>query len=347
MMKRRWPTVAVVIPNHSRVQELLQAVSSVAMQRYEGDVRSYVVYRPRAGIEEVLSGLQGVIALPSANETGRNSIAVKRNIGLQACTEDLVAFLDDDDIWHPLKLLTQVNALQDQGNTLAVCSRPIYFSGRPTWTQQSIAKGFRDLSIYQIVSGRFVGTSSLLVNGEIARQLQFDERPDWLALEDYDFKIRLSQLCVVRQIHGKMTAYRSDNDSVSVEERRYTLLRALSVLAASAERDAKKLWSQQVVAFRLLVVSAFGGFGSIQEFHGSTDPAAEEFMERVLDGRLFGRLDALLFRMVRTGWRRGWTARPLRFVMGAVRAGAIWILRKGRSEPYFSSSTIVPGLDDC
>ncbi len=327
-MKRRWPTVAVVIPNHSRVQELLEAVSSVAMQRYEGTVRSYVVYRPRAGIEEVLSGLQGVVALPSADEIGRNSIAVKRNIGLQACTEELVAFLDDDDVWHPLKLLIQVNALQNQGSNIAVCSRPIYFSSSPIWTKKSIDKRFRDLSTYQVVSGGSVGTSSLLVDGETARQLQFDERPDWLALEDYDFKIRLAQRCIIRRVQGKMTAYRSDNRSVSVEESRYTLLRALSVLAASAERDINKR-GPQVVALRLLIVSAFGGFGSIQESHGSTDPASEEILERVLDGRLFGRLDTLLSRTVRTGWRRGWTARPLRFVIRAMRSGATRILRKG------------------
>lgn len=78
---------------------------------------------------------------------------------------------------------------------------------------------------------------------------------------------------------------------------------------------------------RLLFVSAFGGFGSVQEFHGSEDAEAEEFLDGILDGRLFGRLDPLVGRLVKRGWRRGWVARPVRRVLGAFRGVAVGIVR--------------------
>jgi hypothetical protein len=327
---RQWPSIGVVIPNHDRLYELVDAVDSVFAQRYDGHVTVYVVFRPRLAIRE-LAGRFGtdVVMVPSAGEAGLNSISVKRNLGLSASHEDLVAFLDDDDIWHPGKLAAQVEAFLAGGKVAAVCTRASYFSGRPTWGHGVEVRGHCDRSNHYVISGRRFGTSSLLVDGATARALRFDERPEWLALEDYDFKIRLSHNGLMRELKGKYTAYRSDNASVSIVQGRHTLLRAVSVLAESAGRDPAR-FSQQLVGSRLLVVSAFGGFGSVQEFHGSEDAEAEKFLDGILDGRLFGRLDPLVGRLVKGGWRRGWVARPARRVLGALRRVAAGIVRLTR-----------------
>jgi len=324
------PSVAVIIPNHDRVTELQEAVDSVGLQDYRGQITIYVVYRYRPGIETVLSVLPvKVVPVVSSDESGRNSIAVKRNLGLDAGTEDLVAFLDDDDIWHSGKLSAQVAVFQRSTTAVAVGSRPCYFSDRPMWRSLTSDGSFRECSRRQVISGRYFGTSSLLVDGAAARELRFDERPDWLALEDYDFKIRLSQLGLMREVRGRYTAYRKNSASISVDERRHTLLRAVSVLAESAGRDPAR-FSQQLVASKLLLVSAFGGFGSIQEFHGSEDAEAEMFLDGILDGRLFGRLDPLVGRLVKGGWRRGWVARPVRRVLGALKGVAAGLVRLTR-----------------
>lgn len=316
--------MGVVVPNHSRMHELGEAIASVEAQEYDGKVCIYVVYRERPGVDDLLSTFGGVVAIPATGEEGRNSIAVKRNIGLSATTEDLVAFLDDDDVWHPHKLTAQVQAFQE--GVVAVGTRPTYFTRHPEWRVGGGDAEFRDRTSSQVVSGKYFGTSSLLVDGEVARQLRFDERPEWLALEDYDFKIRLSQVGTMRELNGRYTAYRANDSSVSLDERRHTLLRAVSVLAASAERDRPSL-SQKVVALWLLVVSAFGGFGDVQEFHGSEDDEAEQFLSRTLDSRLFGRFDPQVFRLVRTGWRRGWKGWPVRPTVKAARGMATVLVR--------------------
>lgn len=328
MLSERWPSVGVVVPNHSRMHELGEAIASVEAQEYAGKVCIYVVYRERPGVDDLLSTFGGVVAIPATGEEGRNSIAVKRNIGLSATTEDLVAFLDDDDVWHPRKLTAQVQAFQE--GVVAVGTRPTYFTECPNLGVWSDEDGFRDRTRHHVMSGRSFGTSSLLVAGATGRRLRFDERPEWLALEDYDFKIRLSSIGLMRELKGRYTAYRANNVSVSADESRHTLLRAVSVLAESAGQGSAR-FSQQLVASRLLIVSAFGGFGSIQEFHGSADAIAEDFLDGILDGRLFGRLDRLVGRLVKGGWRRGWVARPVRRVLGALRGVAAGILRLMRS----------------
>jgi glycosyltransferase involved in cell wall biosynthesis len=330
MLGKRWPSVGVVVPNHSRTDELREAIASVKAQEYEGKVCVYVVYRERPGIGDLLFAFGDVVALPSTGEAGRNSISVKRNIGLAATTEDFVAFLDDDDIWHPHKLTAQVQAFQRGGDVVAVSTRPTYFTECLNWGARSGDDGFRDRTRHHVLSGRSIGTSSLLVAGATARRLRFDERPEWLAVEDYDFKIRLSHIGSMRELKGRYTAYRANNASVAVDERRHTLLRAVSVLAESAGRDPAR-FSQQLVASKLLLVSAFGGFGSVQELHGSEDAEAEKFLDGILDGRLFGRLDPLVGRLVKGGWRRGWAARPVRRVLGALRGVAAGLVRLTRS----------------
>ena len=329
-MNGPWPSVGVVIPNHERLQELLEAIASVKEQRYKGHICVYVVFQERPGVSNILSSLRHVVAIPYCDEEGKNPIAAKRNAGLSASTEDLVAFLDDDDIWHPLKLAAQVVALQADDSVSAIGTRATYFSGQPRWNYLSGGKGLRDRTVHRVISGRYIGTSSLLVGGETARRLRFDERPEWIGVEDYDFKIRLSHIGPIRELKGRYTAYRADNASASLEERQLFLLRAVSVLATSVERDSTRIF-QQLLALRFLLISALGGYGAVQEFHGSYCQEAEELLDQVLDGRLYGRLDPLVRHVVKTGWRRGWTAGPMRHIARTLRKVVVWLVRMARS----------------
>ena len=306
-MNRHWPSVGVIIPNHNRVDELCQAVASVEAQQYKGTIRIYIVYQERPGIADTLLTLGNVRTLPFCDEDGKNPLAAKMNIAIDTSTEDLIALLDDDDVWHPLKLKMQVEAFTASRRSLAVCTRLLDFSEQPRWNVLSGNEGYHDCSRYQIAIGRHVGKSSLLIDGPTARTLRFDERPEWFGVSDLDFKLRLSRLGGIRELIGKYTGYRIGGISGAES----TLLRAVNVLAAAAERNTPRL-SERLAAIRLLLISTFGDYAPISESHGCIDQAREDFLERTLDGRLFGRIDPLVFRVVRMGWRKGWRARPVR-----------------------------------
>ncbi|SVD85510.1 uncharacterized protein METZ01_LOCUS438364, partial [marine metagenome] len=48
------PSVGVIVPNHDRIDQLVEAVESVQDQTYTGRVQTYVVYRPRPEFDQVL-----------------------------------------------------------------------------------------------------------------------------------------------------------------------------------------------------------------------------------------------------------------------------------------------------
>ena len=99
--------VAVIIPTTGRTS-VLDAVSSVAGQSTKA--REIIVVfdgsedDPRT---EVLRGLppEVTLAFTGRRSNGNNA----RNIGVATASSDLVAFLDDDDVWHRHKLAEQLH----------------------------------------------------------------------------------------------------------------------------------------------------------------------------------------------------------------------------------------------
>ena len=324
------PSVGVIVPNHDRLKELVEAVGSVCGQIYTGRVQIYVVYRPRPEFEPFQGCFSDSVRLvPSTDESGRNSIAVKRNLGLAETTEDLVAFLDDDDLWHPEKLAVQVEVFLKEEGLAAVGTRALYFDRTRIW-RLSLSRRRRIRSRHRVVSGRSFGTSSILVDGPLARRLRFDERPEWLALEDYDFKIRLSENGEMCEVADRLTAYRYGTPSVYDHTQRETLLKAVGVLVASLESGISQL-SKRFVGVRLLLISAIGGFGPGTGGHRMIDVESERALGVLLGGRLLGCGDRRREAFVRTGWRRGWRARLLRLLVRWPRLVARAVRRRLRS----------------
>lgn len=104
------PPVSVVVPTHDRPVLLRDAVRSALDQDYAGDVEVIVV--PDA-CEIDLADLRvpdrhTLRVVPNDRTRG---LAGARNTGILAARHDLVAFLDDDDTWHPGKLASQVDLL--------------------------------------------------------------------------------------------------------------------------------------------------------------------------------------------------------------------------------------------
>jgi glycosyltransferase involved in cell wall biosynthesis len=104
-----WPSVGVVIPTHHRPEMLLRAIDAVRRQDYPGPLRVIVVY-DRCDPDPCLTLTREptVTVVPNRRRAG---LAGARNTGIMALDTDLVAFCDDDDVWHPAKLHRQVQAM--------------------------------------------------------------------------------------------------------------------------------------------------------------------------------------------------------------------------------------------
>ena len=304
-MTDRWPSVGVIIPNHRRVDELRQAISSVRSQDYEGPVRIHLVYQERDGFDA--SGLQSPDLTLHRYEPSPSAapIAAQRNVGIAAAEEELIAFLDDDDLWHPAKLRRQVEALV--ATHAVACgtgwSNFTTESGPPAWVDRSEAPP-RNLSVYEVArSGRLM-TSSLLIDGEVARSLPFDERVGWHGLDDYDLKLRLIERGPVVVLPEILTALRVDATSDSRTVRALHFARALDVFAAWAVTRKRSAAMWRALLVRLGVTAMFPGH--------DPDPAAVEQLRATLNGQLLGPLDRPVAWLIEACWRSTRVAPTLR-----------------------------------
>ena len=112
------PEVSVVIPTKDRRDLLARTLLSVLGQR---DVRTEVILvddGSRVAVSEVLSdeALERVRVVRHARSRG---VSEARNAGIDAATGEWIAFLDDDDLWAPEKLRTQLDAASAAGAEFA------------------------------------------------------------------------------------------------------------------------------------------------------------------------------------------------------------------------------------
>lgn len=118
---------AVVIPTRRRPDLLAQAVDSVLAQRLPA--REIVVVRdgPDAVVPTWLSGT-GVRVI----EQPRGGVAAARNAGIAATRAPWVCFLDDDDLWHPDRLLAMAEFLAAHPTCVAAQATAWTFAAVPT-----------------------------------------------------------------------------------------------------------------------------------------------------------------------------------------------------------------------
>ena len=113
-MRRPIPHVSVIVPTRNRRRMLELAIGSALAQR---DVAVEVIVVDEAsgdGTAEYLRGLRDP-RLTVVRHDAPLGVARARNAGLERAEAPWVAFLDDDDVWSPLKLAAQLTALKEHG----------------------------------------------------------------------------------------------------------------------------------------------------------------------------------------------------------------------------------------
>ena len=115
-MKRN-PRVSVIIPTYNRAAWLLQAVSSVTGQSFSDFELIIADDGSTDNTAEVVSQVEHPLHYVHLSHSGRPAVA--RNRALEIARGDLVAFLDDDDLWMADKLQKQV-AIFDENPALAL-----------------------------------------------------------------------------------------------------------------------------------------------------------------------------------------------------------------------------------
>lgn len=127
------PLVSVIVPVHAGERFLGAALDSIAAQTHPRVETIVIDDGSPDRSAEIASARAGVRVLRQE----RGGVAAARNTGAAAARGELLAFLDQDDEWHPAKLARQVATLRERTDVALVLTHMhiILTAGtpRPSW----------------------------------------------------------------------------------------------------------------------------------------------------------------------------------------------------------------------
>lgn len=105
------PAISVIIPVLNGERYLEETIRSVFAQTYPPCEIIVVDDGSRDGSAEIVRRMSGPVPL-SYNRQQHQGQSAARNAGVALARGDWIAFLDQDDVWHPEKLAVQVECMQ-------------------------------------------------------------------------------------------------------------------------------------------------------------------------------------------------------------------------------------------
>jgi glycosyltransferase involved in cell wall biosynthesis len=179
--------VSVILPYFNRSDTLHEAVESVLNQTHRELTLYLIDDGSTDGSPQVAKRIQDG-RIKHVQLLANRGVCVARNAGMAAVRSSLIAFMDSDDAWLPLKLESQIMVLrlhQAGGERLAIVGCGWRQEGDSFAEGRSFPTGpFERKSILRGVAG--TGTPMLLVDTNMAaRGAAFD--PSFPALVERDF----------------------------------------------------------------------------------------------------------------------------------------------------------------
>jgi glycosyltransferase involved in cell wall biosynthesis len=213
------PQVSVVISSYNRRRLLAEALGSALAQR-EVDVEVIVVDNGSTdGTEDDLAAWRDARLQVIRNPVSLGSVG-GRNTGLAAASGEWVGFLDDDDLWSPVKLRAQLEAAETTGRNWAytgcvhIDTEGRIISGRPPLPPSEVV---RELPFRFVIQG---GMSNLIWRrGSLDVDGLLDPRLPFPA--DWDVSLRLARQGPPAGVPRPLVAYRQHDTNMSRDAVRF------------------------------------------------------------------------------------------------------------------------------
>ena len=242
------PTVSVIVPTRNRLDFLVAAVVSVCAQTRPPD--EIIVVEDGSGAAHALQSLRAELSLPLRVLPGPAiGPGAARNAGLAVASGDLIAFLDDDDLWQPTKLAWQVDRFALHPDLGLLGTQLTRWSTGPLPTVPVHApKRLRFIRPTALLRANRLTTSTVVARRECFTRARFCES---LPLaQDWDMWLRLSREWRVAVLPAPLTIYRLHEEQRSGRARELREWEAAVVRRALAE-ERPGSWRHGVARRRL------------------------------------------------------------------------------------------------
>ncbi len=230
-MRGTRPTVSAVITAFDRPEFLEAAIKSALAQTYPVIEVIVIDDCSPTDLAPVVAAFDGAVQYERLEANSGANFA--RNRGISRATGELVAFLDDDDIWLPEKVEQQIAAM---GPDAEACLCGFGFIGESTVRLQPIQEVTQDI----LRQGNLIcGTSGLVARRPALLEELFDENlPN---AQDWDMYVRLVCRKPIPYISAALFERRyGSHDSISLDQANETPL-ALARRASAIEKHREWL----------------------------------------------------------------------------------------------------------
>ncbi len=187
--------VSVVIPAYNARDFIARTLDTVRAQTFVGHETIVVDDGSTDGTAAVVEGYFMTHAMQGrvVRQTNRG-IAAARNTGMRAAAGTYIALLDHDDLWYPEKLAAVMAEFAQYPAVDLVChDENITREGRIVRVSR---RRMRHGNVYEglLFGGNMLSPSATTLRRDAALSLGgFDERMEYLTVEDYDFWMRFSR----------------------------------------------------------------------------------------------------------------------------------------------------------
>ncbi len=207
------PRVTVVIPTWNRSAIVVEAIGSVLRQTF----REFEIVVCDDGSTDDTAARVAAWGSPVRYlrhpHTGHPG--APRNRGIEAARGELIAFLDDDDLWEPDKLARQVETIDRERLDVVYTDRRFEFGdGVPSRLAATPAPPSPDRLLDVVLDGQFPTLDTVLVRRTPLRQVGgFDET--LVTGEDLDLWLRLGPVVRAGRVPEPLVVVRRRAGSLS------------------------------------------------------------------------------------------------------------------------------------
>lgn len=279
------PKISVILPTHNRPIQLKEALQSLLSQSYQ-NIEVVVINDGSEDVSEVIrySGLEesgrNVLYLNGHSNTGPSAA---RNRGLQAATGGVIAYLDDDDVFHPDHISIHMEQYASPDVHVVYsdamrCRVTKNDQGEIETTKELVHS--EDFDPDKLLVGNYIPMICISHRRECLEQSgMFDESISFL--EDWDLFIRLSETYDFIHVPEVTATYFELNTGLSVQDKTKNLFadnlfKIYDKSARALEKDSQRndrVWKMRNVRLARIIYDT----GSYYEKKGNDSEALSNY----------------------------------------------------------------------